>query len=66
LGVMAYLAQRVVTRGEGVRFGSFTGGNAHAIGMKLFTDYLLPFELTSALVLIAILGAIVLARKELD
>jgi len=66
LGVLTYLAQRVVTRGEGVRFGSFTGGNAHAVGMKLFTDYLLPFELTSALVLIAILGAIVLARKELD
>jgi NADH-quinone oxidoreductase subunit J len=66
LGVLAYLSQRVVTRGEGVRFGSFTGGNAHAVGMKLFTEYLLPFELTSALVLIAILGAIVLARKELD
>ena len=34
--------------------------------MRLFTDYLLPFEVTSVLILIAILGAIVLARKEMD
>ncbi len=32
----------------------------------LFTTYLLPFEVTSILILIAILGAIVLARKEMD
>ena len=36
------------------------------VGMALFTDYLLPFEVTSVLILIAILGAIVLARKEMD
>ena len=30
----------------------------------LFTSYLLPFEVTSILILIAILGALVLARKE--
>ena len=34
--------------------------------MALFTDYLLPFEVTSILILVAIVGAIVLARKELD
>ena len=34
--------------------------------LALFTDYLLPFEVTSILILIAILGAIVLARKEMD
>jgi NADH-quinone oxidoreductase subunit J len=66
LALLSYLVQRVVPRGEGVRFGGYTGGDAHSVGMKLFTEYLLPFELTSALVLIAILGAIVLARKELD
>ena len=32
----------------------------------LFTTYLLPFEVTSVLILIAIVGAIVLARKEID
>src|ERR1700722_14950076 len=30
----------------------------------LFTDLLLPFEVTSVLILIAILGAVALARKE--
>jgi len=30
----------------------------------LFRDFLLPFEVTSILVLIAILGAVVLARRE--
>ena len=34
------------------------------VGRKLFTAYLLPFEVTSVLILIAIVGAIVLARKE--
>ena len=39
---------------------------AEAIGMLLFTKYLLPFEVTSVLILIAIVGAVVLARKEID
>lgn len=30
----------------------------------LFRDYLLPFELTSLLILVAILGAVVLAKRE--
>jgi NADH-quinone oxidoreductase subunit J len=49
-----------------VTFGGFTGGSAHDVGVALFTTYLLPFEITSLLVLIAIIGAVVLARKELD
>ena len=36
------------------------------MGQALFTRYLLPFEVTSVLILIAIIGAIVLARKEMD
>jgi NADH-quinone oxidoreductase subunit J len=34
------------------------------LSLKLFTEYVLPFELTSILILIAVLGAMVLARKE--
>ena len=51
---------------ETVHFGGFSGGSAQAVGRALFTTYLLPFEVTSILILIAILGAIVLARKEMD
>jgi NADH-quinone oxidoreductase subunit J len=34
------------------------------IGRLLFRDYLLPFEVTSVLVLIGIMGAVVLAKRE--
>ena len=38
--------------------------NLRALGETLFTEYLLPFEVTSILLLVAMLGAIVLVRKE--
>jgi len=38
--------------------------NLVAISELLFTKLLLPFEVTSVLILVAILGAVVLARKE--
>ena len=66
LGLLAYFVQRMYTPGVMVHFGGFRGGTAEQIGRALFTTYLLPFEITSILVLIAILGAVVLARKELD
>ncbi len=34
------------------------------IGEHLFSDYLLPFELASVLLLMALIGAVVLARRE--
>jgi NADH-quinone oxidoreductase subunit J len=38
--------------------------NLQALGEALFTQYLLPFEVTSILLLVAMVGAIVLVRKE--
>jgi NADH-quinone oxidoreductase subunit J len=38
--------------------------NIAAVSSMLFTRQLLPFEVTSILILVAILGAVVLARKE--
>lgn len=38
--------------------------NLRALGEALFTQYLLPFEATSILLLVAMIGAIVLIRKE--
>jgi NADH-quinone oxidoreductase subunit J len=38
--------------------------NLRDLGMVLFQDYLLPFEVTSILLLVAMVGAIVLIRKE--
>ena len=41
-----------------------TVSNITQISHVLFTSLLLPFEVTSILILVAILGAVVLARKE--
>lgn len=41
-------------------------GTTWSIGTGLFTDYLLPFEVTSLLILMAVVGAMVLARREGD
>jgi NADH-quinone oxidoreductase subunit J len=38
-------------------------GTTASIGSKLFTNYLLPFEVTSILLLMAIVGAMTLARR---
>jgi NADH-quinone oxidoreductase subunit J len=65
-GLVVYYIQREFVSAGSVKFGNFTGGSAEKVGIALFTDYLLPFEVTSVLILVAILGAIVLARKEMD
>jgi len=41
-----------------------TFGSPQAVGQALFTSYLLPFEITSVLLLIAMVGAIVLTIRE--
>lgn len=40
-------------------------GSPQAIGKSLFSDYLLPFEVTSLLILIALIGAVVFAKKDI-
>lgn len=39
-------------------------GHTELIGQSLFTDFLLPFEIASILLLVAIVGAVVLAKRE--
>jgi NADH-quinone oxidoreductase subunit J len=39
-------------------------GTTEAMGKLLFTQYLLPFEVTSVLLLIAMVGVVLLSRKE--
>lgn len=40
-------------------------GHTELIGKSLFTEFLLPFEITSILLLAAIVGAVVLSKKKL-
>ena len=41
-----------------------TLGNTEAVGWSLYRDYLLPFEVVSIVLLVAMIGAIVMGRKE--
>ncbi len=66
LGLVSYIIQRGFPNSPMVVFGSFTGGSPKEVGTALFTRYLLPFEITSVLILIAIIGDVVLARKEME
>jgi NADH-quinone oxidoreductase subunit J len=40
-------------------------GNTEEVGWLLYTSYLIPFEIASMLLLVAMIGAIVLAKREL-
>jgi NADH-quinone oxidoreductase subunit J len=56
------------TSSEGITVATKTIGltsNTQLIGRILYTQYALPFEVTSILLLVAIVGAIVMAKKEL-
>jgi NADH-quinone oxidoreductase subunit J len=68
--LLAFLAEFVVLIWK--HFGLTQIGTAEAldaspakIGQLLFTSYTLPFEVTSILILVAVLGAVVLAKKNL-
>lgn len=39
-------------------------GHTELIGKAIFVDFLLPFELASILLLVAIVGAVILAKRE--
>jgi NADH-quinone oxidoreductase subunit J len=70
--LLGYYIGQQYPNAETVQFGLLKDaagnsmGSAQNVGTAIFTTYLLPFEVTSVLILIAIIGAIVLARKELD
>jgi NADH-quinone oxidoreductase subunit J len=61
------LARAQWATGRRAYAGSLTSGhesNIERLARPLFTRYLLPFELTSALLVVAVVGAVVLARRE--
>lgn len=41
-------------------------GNSEAIGMELYRKYLVPFEVVSLFLLVAMIGAIVIGKRELS
>jgi NADH-quinone oxidoreductase subunit J len=64
--VIFFLKRGRVTGAEG-EIGAFqveSIGHTELIGKTMFTEFLLPFEIASILLLVAIVGAVVLAKKE--
>ena len=64
--LFAALAHIFLSNGKhfsSVRLGEYMVGTGE-LSQMLFRDLLLPFEVTSVLILVAILGAVALARKE--
>jgi NADH-quinone oxidoreductase subunit J len=54
-------AMSVSTHGQALKTGS---QNVHQLGTAIFTTYLFAFEATAALLIIAVVGAVMLARRE--
>jgi NADH-quinone oxidoreductase subunit J len=50
--------------GEPGAFGETAVSSVRALGRVLFTDYAFPFEVTSVLILVAMVGAVVLAKRD--
>lgn len=42
-----------------------SAGNLESVGLLLFSRYVLPFEIASILLIVAMIGAVVLAKREL-
>lgn len=59
----AFILYSVQTSENSLAGGVSNVGLTHSIGEGLFTKYLLPFEITSVLLLMAIVGAMSLARR---
>ncbi len=60
----AFVLYSVQTSGSVLPGSSSDVGLTHSIGVGLFTIYLLPFEITSVLLLMAMVGAMSLARRS--
>lgn len=65
LGLFALLSAMVLSTPWQLSSAPSIGDDATVlIGQHFFSDYLLPFELASVLLLMALVGAIILARRE--
>ena len=58
-------ASSVASLGVGAGSGEVVVGSTRAIGAELFTKYLLPFEIASVVLLVAMIGAVILGKRNL-
>src|SRR5436190_4473099 len=71
VGIVGALVLYVMSKGAGsfqVTPGMMAGadkGNVEALADSLFSQYLLPFEVASTLLLVAVVGSVVMAKKRI-
>jgi len=63
--LLAIAVRAIVTSGVGAGLQPQAEGATKPLGKLLFTQYLLPFEIVSVLLLVAMVGAILLSKKDL-
>jgi NADH-quinone oxidoreductase subunit J len=65
LEVLVLAGRHWVTGAQSVRgaLNDPADGNVHNVASRLFTDFLWPFEITAVLLVIAVVGSVVLARR---
>jgi NADH-quinone oxidoreductase subunit J len=63
-GVFATLTWFMVDAWSGERINNPAATSTEALGASIFRNYVLPFEAVSVLLLAALIGAIVLARRD--
>ena len=66
VAIAGFIAATIVHSGQPLPPAAAQGSltNTKTLSMMIFRDFVYPFELTSFLILVAILGAIVLAQRE--
>ena len=66
--LMSLMARSAFTgnKGEYTSSAITQAGNSQVMGKVLFTDFVFPFEVASIILLVAMVGAIVLAKKRMD
>jgi NADH-quinone oxidoreductase subunit J len=65
-GIAVYSSGREPSVPVAAAAASPVQGNVEQVGWLLYTDYLIPFEVASVLLLVAMIGAIVLAKRDLQ
>jgi NADH-quinone oxidoreductase subunit J len=63
MALLAWISREVASAGQATLPADF--GTVKAVGRILFTQYLLPFEATSLLLTVAIVGAVVVAKEKI-
>lgn len=63
-----FLNKSTLTGNKGIMDAAYinNAGHTELIGKAMFTEFLLPFEITSLLLLVAIVGAVILTKKKIS